>query len=85
MVHTHCLASPHVNTKLKNSIRSEMVKIHPKVLKNGDDSPIKGEAKSSDEQITKTHHFIGTRCGNSFRARGSAFPFLNVSRGHKLR
>jgi hypothetical protein len=82
--HSHCLASPHANTKPKNDIRSEMVKIHLKVPKSGNNSPIKGEVKSSSKQVAKNHHFVGTRCGNSFRARGSALLFLNVSRDHKL-
>jgi hypothetical protein len=47
--HTHCLAGLHVNVELKNGIKSEMVKIHPKVAENGDNGSIKGEAKSSSE------------------------------------
>jgi hypothetical protein len=47
--HTHRLAGPHVHAEPNNSIRREMMKIRPEVAENGDNSSIKGEAKSSNE------------------------------------
>jgi hypothetical protein len=41
--HTHCLEGAHVHAEPKNDIRSEMMKIHQKVVENGDNSTIKRE------------------------------------------
>jgi hypothetical protein len=62
-----------------------MMDIHPKVAKNRDNDSIEQEAKSSCEQVMKDYHFVGMRCRNSFKARGSTLPFLSITGGHVFR